>query len=324
LSPLRREDLRAVSLIDLSTELLARLKTGDVYRTNEEAVLGEQLFTSLGAVLDVHENRFAARRYADLLRPILGRMRPSQLRGTVVVDLGCGSLNPFAFSFLLLTLGAERAYAIDLEPIQDIEIAVRALATAAGWLLLDPQRILDADTLDPGDVLKNLKGFRLPLLMAGDPAGIAPDRLQHRVESVYDLSLPDGHADAIFSVSLFEHLDRVEDALESLRRITKQGGVGNHVIDFSDHRIYSGAVKSPFEFLKIESTERLVHGSNRLRCDDFCELFERHGFNVEYIERRGYIAEITAEEQAEFAEPFRSMSRENLMMIGSRFFVRRT
>ena len=322
--PLLRDDLGRLSLVELSTELLARLASGQRYQTNEQAVLGQQLSESLSAALDVHENRFAASRYADLLRPILGRMKSADFAGSTIVDLGCGSLNPFGFSFLMLMLGAERAYPIDLEPVQDTGVAVRALATAAGWLLLDSRRVLGTETIAPEDVLKNLRGFQLPLLASGDPAGLASDRLLHRVESVYDLSLGDEEADAVFSVSVFEHVDRVDDALESLRRITKPGGVGNHVIDFSDHRIYAGQVSSPFEFLKTQTDEPLVYGSNRIRCDEFCRLFERHGFTVEQVHTGGpYTVELSEEERAQFVEPYRSMPRENLAAVGARIVVRR-
>lgn len=322
--PALRDDLGSVSLVDLSKELLARLKAGNRYSTNADAVLGQQLSESLASALDVHENRFAARRYADLLRPIIGRMPPAEFRGATVVDLGCGSLNPFGFSFLLLLLGAQRAYAIDLDTIQDVGVAVRALAAAASWLLLDPTRVLGTETIAPEEVLRNLRGFQLPLLAAGDPAGIASDRLVHRIESIDALSLADGEADAVFSVSLFEHVARVDDALESLRRVTKAGGIGNHVIDFSDHRIYSGDVKSPFEFLKIDSEEPLVHGSNRIRCDQFCELFDRHGFDVEHVHTAGpYTVELSDTERAQFVEPFKSMRRENLSAVGARIVVRR-
>ncbi len=322
--PLLRDDLGRVPLVDLSTELLARLASGQRYQTNEQAVLGQQLNESLAAALDVHENRFAASRYADLLRPILGRMKPADLTGATIVDLGCGSLNPFGFSFVMLALGAERAYPIDLEQVQDTAVAVRALATAASWLLLDARRVLGTETIAPEAVLKNLRGFQLPLLAAGDPAGLASGRLMHRVESVYDLSLGDEEADAVFSVSVFEHVDRVDDALESLRRITKRGGVGNHVIDFSDHRIYAGQVTSPFEFLKIDSHEPLVYGSNRIRCDEFCQLFERHGFAVEAVHTAGpYTVALSDDERAQFVEPYRSMRRESLAAVGARIVVRR-
>lgn len=318
-----RADLAKVSLVDLSTELLARLALGERYETNEHTVVGQQLTDSLSAVLDVHENRFAARRYADLMRPVLAGMTGAELRGATVVDLGCGSLNPFVFSFLLLMLGAKRAYAVDLEPIQDMTAAVRALATAASWLLIDPKRVLGSDAIRPGEVLEHLEGFRLPLLVAGDRDGLA-DRLVHRVESVADLSLADGEADAVFSVAVFEHIERVDEALDSLRRITKPGGIGNHVIDFSDHRVYAGEVTSPFEFLKTQSDAPLVHGSNRIRCDQFCELFERHGFAVEQVHTSGpYTAELSETERAQFVEPFRSMRRENLTAIGARIVARR-
>jgi hypothetical protein len=97
------------------------------------------------------------------------------------------------------------------------------------------------------------------------------------------------------------------------------------VIDFNDHRIYAGEVKSPFEFLKIESRAPLVHGSNRIRCAEFRTLFERHGFIVEHVATAGaYTAELSAEEQAQFVEPYRSMRRENLATVGARFVVRRS
>lgn len=324
LRPALREELGGVSLVDLSAELLARLASGQRFETNEQAVLGQQLCESLAVALDVHENRFAAHRYADLMRPIIGRMPPAEFRGTTVVDLGCGSLNPFGFSFLLLMLGARRAYAIDLEPVQDLGVAVRAMATAASWLLLDSRRILGSGVITPEEVIRNLEGFQLPLLSAGSPEGIAADRLMHRIESIDALSLADGEADAVFSVSLFEHVERVDDALDSLHRITKPGGIGNHVIDFSDHRVYAGQVTSPFEFLKIDTRDPLVYGSNRIRCDEFCQLFERHGFAVEQVHTAGpYTVELREEEREQFVEPFKSMRRENLSAVGARIVVRR-
>ena len=121
------------------------------------------------------------------------------------------------------------------------------MATAAGWMLLEPHRILDRADLTPEDVLRNLKGFDVRLLAAGDPAGIAPGRLIHRVEPVSNLTMADGEADVVVSLSLLEHLYPIDDAIESLRRITSPGGIGIHVVDFVDHRIYAGKAKSPYE-----------------------------------------------------------------------------
>ena len=321
-TPVPRADLKQLSIAELSRELLARLSAGASYEGETDLVLASQLHHTLDTALDVHSNRFSARRHYDLIRPVLATVSRSRLPGATVVDLGCGSLNPFAITFLFLMLGARRAYAIDLDPVQDMGRAVKALATCASWFLLDSKRILDPDQIAPEEVLENLRGFDLPKLAAGDPSGMSSDRLVYRNESVFDLSLRDGEADLVFSVSLLEHLNRIEDALESLRRVTRVGGYGHHLIDFADHRIYPGEVSSPFEFLKIQTQDELVYGSNRLRCSQFCELFEQHGFSVERVET-ARAADLSSEEQTQLVEPYRSMPRQELNMVCARVFVRR-
>jgi SAM-dependent methyltransferase len=321
-NPGLHEKLRPFSLIELTREVLARLDAGQAYQAEPDLLLAGQLHQRLETALDVHTNRFSARRFYDLIRPILARVPRSQLQGATVVELGCGSLNPFAFVFLFLMLGAKRAYAIDLDPIQDLQKAVKTLATCANWFLIDSRRILDPDCIPPEEVLKNLQGFSLPKLAVGDPTGLAQDRLCYRNESVLELSLQDGEADLVFSVSFLEHLGQIEDVLEALRRITRVGGYGHHLIDFADHRIYTGEIASPFEFLKDPRTDEIMHGSNRLRCRQFCELFEKHGFSVEAVEV-ARPADLSPEEHALFVEPYRSMSREELTMVCARVLVRR-
>ena len=310
------------SLMELTREVLARLDAGQTYEGDADLVLASQLHQSLETAIDVHSNRFAARRYYDLIRPILATVPRSRLQGATVVDLGCGSLNPFAFSFLFLMLGAERAYAIDIDPVQDMERALTALSTCASWLLIDSKRILDPDFIPPEEVLGNLRGFDLPKLAAGNPTGLSRDRMLYRNESIFDLSLSDGEADLVFSVSFLEHLNRMEKVLEALRRITRVGGYGHHLIDFADHRIYTGEVVSAFEFLKDPGTDELMYGSNRLRCSQFCELFEQHGFAVERVES-ARTADLSIEEHSQFVEPYRSMPREELTMVCARVLVRR-
>ncbi len=316
--------LNTVSLVDLSSELLSRLAAGATY--GGYVLLAEQLKQLLTSVVDVHENRFSPTRYRDQLQPILSRLRPGELKGGTVVDLGCGSLNPFTFSFLLLAIGAERAHAVDIEPIQNLKVATQALATAASWMLLDSAKILGAASVEPAAVLDNLQGFQLPLLAAGNPKGLASDRLQHRVESIYDLSFADGEVDAVFTVSVFEHLERLDAALDSLRRVTRSGGVGHHVVDFSDHRRYaeSYGLTDPRAFLRAQSFEprERMHWSNRVRCDQLCAMFERHDFVVEDAQP-AWLEPLGDGEQAQFVEPYRSMERKNLEVLVSRILVRR-
>jgi SAM-dependent methyltransferase len=318
-----RDELSRLAPVDLATELLARLGGGESFDGSDELLIAERLAQSLGSSIDVHLNRFARRRHRDLLSPVVDRLGLHTLRGATVVDVGCGSLNPFSFSYLLLLLGAEKAYAIDAEPIQDVVLATKALATATAWLLLDPSEVLGVDAIGRAEVLRNARDFDLHLLAAGDPAGIAGSRLAHRIESIHRLSLETGEADAVFSVSLLEHLDRIDEALESLRRVTKPGGVGLHVVDFVDHRSYGDARVSPYAFLTETPGPALLHGCNRIRCREMCQLFERHGFAVEHVERWSQHPPPTEAERARFAEPYRSMSYENIATDGARILVRR-
>ena len=285
-------------------------------------MLAGQLQDFLDARLDVHLNRFARRRYFDLVQPILARLPVADLRDGTIVDLGAGSLNPFAFGFLFLMLGARRAYAVDLDVIQDPERAVRALATAAEWLLVEPELVTGLGDLDRRTLLGNLEGFDLAALARGNAEGIAADRLVYLSESIEALSLADGEADLVSSVSLLEHVDNIEGVIDSLWRITKKGGLGHHVVDFVDHRLYGDEVTSPFEFLKLASSDSIVHGCNRLRSGQLRALFERRGFVVERMDPCR-TDPLTDAQQRQFVEPYRSMPREDLMMTCARFFMRR-
>ena len=324
--PLTVSDVRGASrdesLAGVAATLLARLDQGERFGGAADVAAAEDLRQRLAAAADVHENVFSARRYRDLLMPVLSQVAPEDLAGATVVDLDCGTVNPFTFSFLLLLLGAERAYAIDAAPVSDLAVATRALATAAGWLLVEPHRLFDRVLVSAADVVRHLHGFDLSRLSNGDPTGLAPGRLIHKRETLLDLSLRAGEADVVFSVSLLEHLP-VDEALDALRRVTKPGGLGVHVVDLVDHRYYGNEVASPHAFLAEPPTEALVHGSNRLRSHEWRARFEKHGFAVERVEEWSNQPAPTADEHAQFAEPYRSMERARLTVTGARLFVRR-
>lgn len=310
------------ALRELLADVLARLEQPGGLETAAGFAAARHLQDALTVATDVHGNPYAPRRYRDWLEPILARIGTQALAGRTVVDLSCGTESPFTFAFLLLLLGAERAYAIDSAPPRDPAEAARALAAAAAWLLVDPQRVVAQGAPSPVDVARHLHGIDLGRLAAGDPEGLSARRFVHRVESLDDLSLRDGEADVVFSMSALEHAP-VERTLASLRRITAPGGLGIHVLDLIDHRFYTGAVSDPFEFLRDPSPDELVHGGNRLRVADWCDRFTVAGFTVERVEEwRGHPSP-TAEQRAGFAEPFRSMPLEQLQATGARLFVKR-
>ena len=320
--PATRGELEFLSVNELSTELLARFHHGHSFTASSDSLLlAEQLSRELARAADSHLNRFAPQRYRDLLVPIFDAIGRDGLRNAVVVDAGCGSVNPFTFAFLLLLLGARRAYAIDPEPLQDPTIATQALARAATWMLFD-QLGLDALTGPVAPVLvERLHGFDLAQLARGDLTGIDADRLRYRVETLDNLSVDRHEADLVFSVSLLEHIADLDTAIASLYRATKPGGRGIHVVDFADHRIYGGQITDPYAFLMEDSAEPLVHGSNRLRCAEICERFERHGFAVERVERWQHAVAFTEAHRSRLSARWRTMPVDDVATIGARIFV---
>lgn len=320
-TPARSLLLAPMSTLDLCHELIARLRSGDTIVRDGDLVVASQLQDMLERGLDVHLNRFSRRRLIDTTHAVFAAYPPESFRDATVVDLGCGSLNPYAFGFLFLLLGARKAYAVDLDPIQDPGRAARALVQVAGWLLSDPPGLIGRKA-DVARASVALQAFDLEKLSHGDPSAIPADRLEYLQQDIDTLTLADGEADLVSSVSLLEHVSDIDTTLASLRRVTRPGGRGHHVVDFVDHRLYGGEVPHPLAFLTLESDEPLVHGSNRLRLSQLRTAFARHGFTVEHVEPCR-TDPITHEDRRTFAEPFRSMTLEDLSTTCARVFVRR-
>lgn len=238
------------------------------------------------------------------------------------MELGCGAQNPVAFLFHVLALGAAKGIAVDLDPVQDVPSAMRALADVVTWLLIDPHAVMHTDDLSPEDLIRNLAGFDLARLHAGSTAGVDARRLVHLRESVYALPVPDASVDVVVSDAFFEHVSDLERAVVEIARVTRPGGWSIHVVDGSDHRHYSGLVKHPLAFLSIESQEPLVYESNRVRPFSFQALFARHGFEV--VDFESYeTAAVDEDLRQTFVEPFRSMPTTELATTIGAVIVRR-
>ena len=325
--PARPTGLAEVPVADLAAELLHRLlATGASPRLlgESEVRLGMLLAREFDVRLDVHQNRASRARYHDLFENFhhsIGPVRPP-LEGATWVDLGCGAANPWGALFLFLALGARRGIAIDTDEMQDVPESARALADLAALLLVDPGGILGDHPIAREQLLRHLEGFDLAKLRAGDPSGIAAERLAHRRDSVHALSLPDGEADVVMTNAFLEHIDRVDAAIAELARVTRRGGLGIHVIDGRDHRSIEDPAFHRLEFLREPGGEGLRHGCNRLRPLEFARLFERHGFAVLQVVEFERIA-VDDATVASLAEPFRSLPQDELAVTQAKLVVRR-
>jgi SAM-dependent methyltransferase len=250
-----------------------------------------------------------------------GSIRP-KIENETIVDLGCGSVNPYGVLFLLLMLGAKRGIAIDLDEIQDVQQAVQALGDCAAMMLIDPKGLVGDHSISRANVLQNITSFDLGRLGAGDPSGIDSDRLCFRRESVTNLSLSDGEADLVISHTFLEHVPCVEHAIAEMARVTRKGGFGAHLIDGADHRRYLDPNCHALKFLEESTSDTLVHVSNKVRPREFIPVFEHHGFElVEFVPFEKI--EVSLELRKQFAEPFRSMPLDSLSVIGARLLVRK-
>jgi len=329
--PSRPTGLRDVSIEELSGEVFARIDEG-AFSNDPTIPVGCQIHDALTVALDVHHNRFSRRYHRDLWERYrdafgmfgggpFGPPRPP-LDGTTIVDLGCGSINPYGLLFLFLMLGARRGIAVDLDSFQDISRSTRAMADCAGMMLIDPKQLVGDYPITREQVLQNIASFDLAKLNAGDSSGIDVERLSYCQDAMEALSLQEGEADVVVSTAVLEHIQAVDATISELARITRKGGFGVHYIDGADHRRYSDPDCHPLEFLTVAGNEAIVRGSNRIRPTEFGPLFERHGFEVIdfYPAER---VDVDATLRQRLAEPFRSMPNEVLAVIGGRLVVRR-
>ncbi len=91
------------------------------------------------------------------------------------------------------------------------------------------------------------------------------------------------NVDIIISKSVLEHVKDIEATIECMSKILGRGGYMYHNIDLRDHYNF----ESPFLFYKYEEdiwnkylTKEGVSYTNRLRYDEYMDLFKKHSFEV--------------------------------------------
>ncbi len=144
------------------------------------------------------------------------------------------------------------------------------------------------------------------------------------IEKVFEVE--DGTIDISISNACFEHFVYPELAVKELARITKKGGIGFHQIDLRDHRNYN----KPLEFLtfpdklflKIKKMTDARFG-NRLRYNEYKEIFEEAGFLVEFkvdsFADEAYLNTILKKALPKY----RQMPTDFVGMLGGRFFIQK-
>ena len=324
LIPDRSSSLGKAPLVELTSELLYRIRQG-AFATELTISLGCQMQDALRTALDTYYNRVSREYYCNMFSCFAALVTDTHvhLDKATIVDLGCGSVNPYGLLFLFLLLGAERGIAIDLDQIQNESRAVQALADCASMLLINPEGIIGKYQIAPEQILRNVASFDLAKLSSGDASGLDTRRLCYRQESIYELSLADGEADVVISNAMFEHIPHVDKAIVELARITRKGGLHIHYVDGADHRRYIDPHCHPLQFLTEACDDVLIYDCNRIRPHDFISVFENNGFELIAFTPCESI-DISVGLCEQFVEPFKSKPNEVLSTIGGRLLLRRS
>ena len=291
-------------------------------RTHQDARLLGTLAARLDLDTRVHANRFSAATSMTSLQNLRAHpdFEDGWLRGKTCLEFGCGGLNPGGTMFAMLLQGAARGFALDMDGIESVPLACRALYRLASAALVG------ADGADirgtPREILARVETFDLAKLADGDADGLDLDRLQFIQAPLEACGIPPESVDVVTSNSVFEHLADPEEVTAELARRMRSGGLAVHAIDGFDHRFYQDETVHPLAMLREETDEPLVYGCNRIRPLAFAEMFERHGLEVRDV-LESYRVPLDEPQIASFAPPFRDVPLEHLEVARARFYLRK-
>lgn len=161
----------------------------------------------------------------------------------------------------------------------------------------------------------------------GENVVFKPDRIEYLYpRQSYDIRLPDGSIDYVFSHSVFEHIADPAKTVNAIFRVLRGGGLSAHHFDMRDHEDFS----RPLEFLKIDEAawvERFKGVNahrymNRKRLSDFVALFEGAGFKMVKAESTSKVA-MSEEIRRGFHSDFHGYALDDLAVVSALIVARK-
>lgn len=202
---------------------------------------------------------------------LMGDLGASDLRGKRVCELGPGQ--KLTHAPLVWQLGGEGCYFLDIAD----------LASA------DSEVVLDKYTSLPQG-MEPVKG--LPEVSEGERWSEYLEKLG----SVYYTKgfedypkIPDGSVDYLISDAVFEHIRKniFRDTIRETYRFMAPGGRACHIVDLKDH--FGGGknnLRFPDSRWEDEAHYRMDNYTNRLTCQEICQICRECGFRVVSCRRR--------------------------------------
>lgn len=210
-------------------------------------------------------------------------------RGKVFFEVGTGRSPVMPIAFWLM--GADRVISIDLNPYLKSEIVAEDLR-----YIRDNQPEIQAVF---GALLDNVRFARL--LEFAEGSRIDTEQLLRDCSIEYiapgdaaDTRLPAQSVDYHVSFNTFEHIPQnvLSAILREGSRIIRQNGLFLHSIDYSDHFAHTDQSISYVNFLQYSDVAWASYSGNRymfhnrLRHDDFINLFQQAGHQLMKVETK--------------------------------------
>jgi SAM-dependent methyltransferase len=203
--------------------------------------------------------------YSTIQREYLGGQRSPR-----ILEIGPGTNLGVGFIFALT--GAEKYYGLDI--YMDPDLFAPAQYESIAYLL----------QLAGG--VKPIRNVNAVMTVKDGKVEFHKDRVEYLYpRQSYDIPLPEGSLDYVFSHATLEHVADPEKTVQAIHRVLREGGITAHQIDMRDHADFS----KPLEFLKVDDDtwkerwkdpKRAAWHLNRWRLSDFKGAFERAGFRI--------------------------------------------
>ncbi len=223
----------------------------------------------------------------------------------VILEIGPGA--NLGQGVLFVATGARKYIGLDL--YRDPELYNRRSYSAAYELLnlVAPDRtLLRADQI---------------YTVSREQVVFNPERIQFLFpRQSFDIGLPEGSIDFVYSASVFEHITDVEKTVAAILKVLRKGGISAHNFDMRDHMDFS----KPLEFLKVDEPawkarftgEKAYSYTNRRRLSDMVKAMEAAGFKILKV-APGERTPMSEEIRAGLHPDFQKYSLEDLAVVSA-------
>jgi SAM-dependent methyltransferase len=200
--------------------------------------------------------------YFHIIADVLKKHKFS-IRGKSILEIGPGNSYINAYNFLLS--GASDVVLIDKYP---------------RYLDTERQRTYVKNEIEYFKFKYHVKTFKY---INTETFGLNPDYLRFIPGDLRAVGL-DHNVDFIYSIAVLHHIRELEKYVQKMSELLNRGGMMYHVVDLKDKLYFFG---NPFLFYKYSDyvwdnilTEETVTYTNRVRYQDYVDMFKRSGFDL--------------------------------------------